>query len=214
MAEQTYPSTAGGAVMAPRWRSALVPLVALVALLVGSVGIWLWMRPPTEGSPEATFARDMSAHHTQAIEMALAVRDRSTNAELRQFALDVILTQQAQIGQMQGWLAVWGLPLAGPQPPMAGQPTMMGMATPEQVAALQTMPIDKAEVSYLQLMIRHHQGGVQMAQEALRQTNRPEVVRLASAIVQAQQSEIEYMQQLLAQRGATPLEPMQMPMGG
>lgn len=55
----------------------------------------------------------MSDHHAQAVEMALLARDRTNDEELRRFALDIILTQQAQIGQMQGWLAVWERPLAG-----------------------------------------------------------------------------------------------------
>lgn len=90
---------------------------------------------------------------------------------------------------------------------------MMGMANREQVNELRTLPVPETEVSFLQLMIRHHQGGVMMAQEALRQTSRPEVVRLAEAISNGQQSEIEYMQGLLKQRGADlpdPLEPMDM----
>lgn len=106
------------------------------------------------------------------------------------------------------WLAVWGRPLAGSQPDMQ----MPGMATQQQINELQTLPVAAMETSFLQLMIRHHQGGVAMAQAALRQTRRPEVAPLAMAIVQGQQSEISYMEQLLKQRGAAPLpstEPMQ-----
>lgn len=85
----------------------------------------------------------------------------------------------------------------------------MGMATRPQINDLQTQPVPEAEVSFLQLMIRHHQGGVLMAQAALRQTQRPEVVRLATAISAGQQSEIEYMESLLEQRGAKPLPPLE-----
>jgi uncharacterized protein (DUF305 family) len=49
----------------------------------------------------------------QAVEMALVLRDRTSDAELRQFALDILLTQQVPIGQMQGWLAMWGVPFSG-----------------------------------------------------------------------------------------------------
>jgi uncharacterized protein (DUF305 family) len=193
----------------------------LVALIFGLGLVALWSvvllglvpRLPAEGSPEVTFARDMAAHHTQAVEMALILRDRSNDEELRRFALDILLTQQAQIGQMDGWLAAWGLPLSGLQPPMSGMGEMMGMATRKQINELQTLAVSNAEVSFLQLMIRHHQGGVIMAQAALRQTNRPEVVRLATAIVAGQQSEIDYMTDLLARRGAEPLPPLEpMPM--
>lgn len=162
---------------------------------------------PKEGSPEVVFARDMSAHHAQAVEMALLLRDRSQDPALRTFALDLILTQQAQIGQMQGWLEVWGQPSAGLEPPMRGMAAQMGMASRAEVAELQTLPVPQAETRFLQLMIRHHQGGVGMA-EPLRTSPHPEVRRLAEAIVTGQRSEIEYLSRLLAGRGAAAPAPM------
>lgn len=182
----------------------LLPLLLLAAL----AALWLSAsRAPAEGSPEVNFSRDMAAHHAQAVEMALIARDRSSDEELRRFALDIMLTQQAQIGQMQGWLAAWGRPFSGAQPTMQ----MPGMATQQHINELQTLPVAEMETSFLQLMIRHHQGGIAMAEEALRQTNRAEVVQLASAIVRGQQSEIAYMQDLLKRRGAAaPTEPMSM----
>ena len=219
MLEQARTNQISPVALLPARPARLAGLVlALLLLLAGLTAFWLWTsRAPGEGSPETTFARDMGAHHAQAVEMALTIRDRSADTGLRQLALDIILTQQAQIGQMEGWLAVWDQPLSGPQPPMDGQGEMMGMATQEQVNQLATRPVPAAELSFLQLMIRHHQGGIALAQEALKRTSRPEVVRLARAIVQGQQSEITYMEALLKQRGApapTPLEPMQMDSGG
>lgn len=196
-----YPqSTPGVSLPQLRW---LWPALAGV-LLVALVGVWFW-RPtlPGASSPEVAFARNMAAHHGQAVEMALIMRDRTQNEELRTLALDIILTQQAQIGQMQGWLAAWSQPYASTDPPMAAQMQMPGMATEEDITALRTLPVPEAEVRFLQLMLRHHQGGVMMAQDALQATRRPEVVRLATAIVNAQQNEITYIQTLLKQRGAS-----------
>ncbi len=165
---------------------------------------------PGAGSTEVLFARMMEAHHQQAVTMALAIYQRTTDAELRIVALDIILTQQTQIGQMQGWMAVWDQPLAGPvEPPHAPtmddhammiNPSMTGMATQEEVNALSTLPLAEAERSMLDLMIRHHQGGVEMAAAVLSQTDRPEVVRLAQAIVTSQQSEIQTLQAMRAAR--------------
>jgi uncharacterized protein (DUF305 family) len=76
------------------------------------------------------------------------------------------------------------------------------MATLEQVYALDSLPVSGAEISFLQLMIRHHQGGVAMAKQVLSQANRPEVLQLANSIVKSQQSEINYMKDLLQQWGA------------
>jgi uncharacterized protein (DUF305 family) len=185
-------------------------------IVVAGLG-WLWWnaRPPAEGDPAVTFARDMSAHHKQAVEMALIIRDRTADAELRQLLIDVILTQQAQFGQMQGWLQAWDLPAAGLQPPMTspmlhnGQlmaitPEMMGMQPQAKVNELGALELAQAEIQFLQLMIAHHRGGVQMAESVLAQTQRPEVRRLAESIITAQTGEISYMQELLRWRGVAP----------
>lgn len=189
----------------------LVLLLLLLVLLATALAVssFSLSRAPAEGSPEVNFSRDMATHHAQAVEMALIARDRSSDEELRRFALDIMLTQQAQIGQMQGWLAAWGRPLTGVQPTMQ----MPGMATQQQINELVALPVAEMEASFLQLMIRHHQGGIMMAEDALRRTKRTEVVQLAQAIVNSQQSEIDYMQDLLKRRGVAapmPTAPMNM----
>jgi len=184
------------------------PLLVLLALPVGLFAGWLLFgRAPAEGSPEVTFARDMTAHHDQAVEMATLIRDRTADESLRAFTLDIMLTQQAQAGMMQGWLGIWGRPPAKGAP-MGGQGETMGMATPEQVSQLKALPLDQAEQHFLRLMIRHHVGGVVMARAALQDARHPEVRRLAESIVQGQQGEIDYMQELLTRRGAAP-EPVE-----
>src|SRR3954454_13245543 len=179
---------------------------------------------PGDSSPEAGFARDMSVHHAQAVAMAEAIRDRTADPELKLLATDIALGQQGQIGRMSGWLDEWGLSIGSTRPPMAwitdsdmpempgmdmGAPElenglMPGMATRPQVSALSTLPVDQAETSFLQLMIAHHRAGVVMAQAILDRTDRPEVIRLATSIVNSQQAEIELMTDMLAKRGATP----------
>ncbi len=192
--------------------SARFPLVRLaviggIVILLAALGVttWGWISnlKPGADSPEVSFAYDMGAHHSQAVEMAVKIRDRTTDPDLRILTIDMTLTQQAQLGQMQGWLAAWGQPFASPEPVMGGQGQMMGMATLQQLQALDTLPVAEAEISFLQLMIRHHQGGVAMAKQVLAQTNRPEVLQLANAIVNSQQSEIKYMKELLQKRGVT-----------
>jgi uncharacterized protein (DUF305 family) len=115
-------------------------LLAIVfgSLVVTVLALYLTSRPPGDDSAEAGFARDMMVHHAQAVEMAGILRDKSVSPEMETLATDIALTQQAQIGQMQGWLAVWGLPMTGAEPPMAwmGHHTdgrMPGMATPEEI---------------------------------------------------------------------------------
>jgi hypothetical protein len=135
-------------------RSAAPPLIwlllalAAIALVGGVLFLWNANAAPAEASPEVTFARDMSAHHNQAVEMALILRDRTEDPDLRLFALDIMLTQQAQIGQMQGWLSVWQRPLQGAEAPMAGHGVMMGMATQAEVNELRELPVAEAETRF------------------------------------------------------------------
>lgn len=190
--------------------------VALVAALVGALGA-LWFAharssaPPDFGA-DAGFSRDMQAHHAQAVEMALLVRDRSTDEELRTVAYDILTSQQHQAGQMYGWLVQWGLPQTGSDEPMAwvgdghadahSRPdgTMPGMATPEQLDELRAAEGLAAERLFLRLMIAHHEGGVAMADAALAQARTTEVRTLARAISSAQASEIALLQRMLDDR--------------
>lgn len=180
-----------------------LPAVAGLALGAALLALALWAgRPPGEGSAEVRFARDMIAHHEQAVEMALIMRDRAVDETVRVLADDIILTQQSQGGRMAGWLEVWGRPFAGAEAPMAGHGAAMGMAPQGEINALRTLPAAEAETRFLQLMISHHEGGVIMAQAALDAGARPEVERLAEAIVRGQRQENELMRGLLAARGA------------
>lgn len=204
--------------------TAIATLVALGALfLAGLTGYGLAGRGqhPSDTSAEAGFARDMQTHHAQAVQMALIIRDKTTDPVLRSVAYDIATGQQQQAGQMYGWLAVWGLPQTGTEPAMtwmnqpgsgshdmsnmggnsAGQGTTMpGMATPAQLKNLQQATGVQAERLFLQMMIAHHRGGVQMAQAVLERTTQPEVSTLARSIVTAQQAEIGQMTALLQER--------------
>jgi uncharacterized protein (DUF305 family) len=186
----------------------LVAVLAAAFVAAFGLAVWLYLsgRPPGDGSAEAGFARDMMVHHAQAVGMAEIVRDKTESEEVRILAADIALTQQAQIGQMQGWLAVWGLPVTRTEPAMAwmGHPTegrMPGMATPEEVNRLRNAPPEEADAMFLRLMIPHHQAAVPMAETVLEQTDRPEVEQLAQAIATSQRAEIGVMEDMLRQMG-------------
>jgi uncharacterized protein (DUF305 family) len=77
----------------------------------------------------------------------------------------------------------------------------MGMASPEDIARLEAASGSEADRIYLELMIRHHQGGVQMAQAALDRASNPHVLDLAGKMVAAQSTEINALQGLLDRIG-------------
>lgn len=167
---------------------------------------------PGEGSADVGFTRDMRTHHGQAVEMAELLRDRTEDEELQILAADVALGQQGQMGQMRGWLDTWGLEPTSTAPPMVwahgsgpDTGTMPGLASDDEVARLAESSGDAAEVLFLQLMIRHHQGGVHMAGIAEDLVEESQVRTLARSIGESQLAEITYLKELLAERGGTPL---------
>ncbi|MEF2975682.1 DUF305 domain-containing protein [Subtercola sp. YIM 133946] len=203
-------------------------LLLVVGLVVGRVTTPVTSTPGTL-SAEAGFARDMQVHHQQAIDMALIIRDQTTDPEIRQLAYDIATSQGQQAGQMFAWLNLWKLPQRSPVPAMtwmtlptldqsqaehgmnmssvaatdaaiAASPTMPGMASQTDLARLQTLTGVDAEKLFLTLMIAHHRGGVEMADALVARSTNPDVVALANTIITAQTSEITYMQQLLAAR--------------
>jgi len=180
-------------------------LVLLAGCAAGATVVLFLTRPPGDDSPEAGFARDMMVHHAQAVQMAEIVRDKTQSDAIKLLAADIALTQQAQIGMMQGWLQVWGLLPTGTEPAVSwmGHLTegpMPGMATPEEIDLLFKASPEEADRLFLPLMIVHHQGAIPMAEAILERTSRPEVRQLAEAIEASQRAEIRTMQEMLRDR--------------
>jgi uncharacterized protein (DUF305 family) len=181
--------------------------LALLSIILGVSLIATFVfrpRDPGDNSVEAGFARDMSVHHSQAVEMAIIVHDRTNDPDLKYLTQDIFISQQDQIGQMEGWLNLWGLSQTGSEPAMSwmGHPVeglMPGMATPDQVDSLRTLPVDQMNQEFLTLMIAHHQAGIEMAQAALQRSDNDQVKLMAQSIVASQQGEITIMQEKLAQ---------------
>ncbi|MEU9865757.1 DUF305 domain-containing protein [Streptomyces sp. NPDC047971] len=173
---------------------------------------------PVSDSADAGFARDMSVHHQQAVEMSFIVRDRTQDEEVRRLAYDIANTQANQRGMMLGWLDMWGLPKveSGTEPmtwmgmeahgdtgPLDGA-LMPGMATKTELDRLRKATGKDAEILYLQLMTDHHKGGVHMARGCVDKCSVEIERNLAQGMVDAQESEIALMVDLLKARGAKP----------
>ena len=197
---------------------AVVACAAVVAVLVPSLGGDAAQETPVPGeqSADAGFARDMQVHHAQAVEMSFLILDRTEDPLVKSMALDIASTQQHQIGQMYAWLELWGVSQTGSAPAMAWMNSsalddphhpeeegtgasvpMPGMATQTEMDRLQETSGAAAERLWLRLMIRHHLGGIDMAQTALDLAADPEVKQLAEAMVSSQQSEVDQMRQML-----------------
>ncbi|WP_030173759.1 DUF305 domain-containing protein [Spirillospora albida] len=199
-------------------RRATAVLVAVLLLAAAAVAASAFLRSggPGPDGPEAGFARDMSAHHAQAVRMSFIVRDRTRDERVRLLAYDIANTQSQQIGMMTAWLDEWDAPKADPGGSMrwmghgahgggaggASGARMPGMATEAQIGELQKADGRDAETRYLSLMIEHHRGGVEMARAVLARTGHDRVERLARTMVDGQEAEIRLMEGMLRERGA------------
>jgi uncharacterized protein (DUF305 family) len=189
------------------------------ALVLGLLGFMIGLnvgRPnwPAEGSADVGFARDMSTHHAQAVEMGMIAFQKATREDVRSLGYDIALTQKGQIGTMQGWLDTWGVPTTGNDRPMLWVPggeamldgnRMPGMATREEIGQLMDATGEQVDILFLQYMIRHHLGGFHMVEAVLAADPSPPVRELAETMKRNQGAEVIVMQNHLRELGASPL---------
>jgi uncharacterized protein (DUF305 family) len=201
----------------PRWAKLIVGSLVAAALLFSAyvVGVLTTVeRHPGDASPEAGFARDMITHHSQAVEMAMIAWQKGASDVIRTEGYDIATGQGHQIGIMQGWLQQWGLDPTGPDRAMAWMPDapplgpgglMPGMATRVEIDRLLTLSGKDFDILFCQLMLRHHQGGIHMADGVLATTEQPRVRDLAQRIKNSQSIEVEIFRAQLDRFGAKPL---------
>lgn len=206
-------------------------LVALCALALGAVagaGLgWIAARPASAaaarpGPVDIGFAQSMSQHHQQAIGMAQLMLD-GRPTPLANLARGIAAAQLLELGEMHGWLKLWGhelLPpsksmdwmLLGKAPPSEEllqylldcrrSPTgMSGLATDAEILQLRQLDGRARDAHFLQLMLAHHQGGIPMARFTAEQADVAVVRELAARVVLEQSEEIGLilrMQQAMA----------------
>lgn len=143
------------------------------------------------------FVQMMIPHHQQAVEMSdLLLAKSGVHADVRTLAQQIKAAQQPEIDQMQSWLDDRGVDDSS----MGGMDHsghMGGMLTAEQLAALKDANGSEGQKLYLEGMIAHHQGAIEMANNVLGVGQDPEVEKLAESIVRTQQAEITEMEKML-----------------
>jgi len=134
---------------------------------------------------DAQFIDGMIEHHQGAITMAEQALEQAEHEELRTLAKAVITAQQAEIEQMTSWRQSWYPNLA----PTGGMEMDMGDM---EVSNDESKPFDQR---FIEAMISHHQGAIDMATMAQQMAEHQEIKDLADSIITAQQAEIEQMQE-------------------
>jgi uncharacterized protein (DUF305 family) len=187
----------------------------LTAVVYGQLGYKAAPHELSMSGVDIGFAQDMSAHHQQAALMADMLTPDAA-PEMRALADQIRLTQIREIGVMMGWLQIAQAPTTSSSPMTwmgsehdhqwtAGATTMPGMASRDDLTRLQRATGRDNEILFLQLMIRHHQGGIDMAAYANKHTTTDAVGHTTFAMIDEQTQEVGLMTILLEQRSAPTL---------
>jgi len=156
------------------------------------------VEPADSNADDVTFATDMIPHHEQAVEMSALVPDRSSNPEVVKLASEISAAQGPEIETMKVFLVQWtgGEAPAGHEGhDMGGK--MPGMVDDGTMAKLESLKGSEFDTLWLQSMIEHHRGAIEMAKAELANGANADAKNLAQTIVTAQEAEITQMKQML-----------------
>jgi uncharacterized protein (DUF305 family) len=147
------------------------------------------------------FVQGMIPHHEGAIEMAELVEGRTDRQELIDLANEIIEVQDEEISLLRGMLDRMG----ADEMAMDGMGEMdhgdMGMMDDAEMEELRQLEGEEFDRRFMEAMIVHHQGAIDMAEQVLAEGQDDEVAGLAQLVIDAQQTEIEQMEQWLEEWG-------------
>jgi uncharacterized protein (DUF305 family) len=183
-----------------RWQ--VVVVVIVLCFLAGLLGWWLNdPDDPSFNSVDVGFLADMETHHNGAINLSFDYLDRSHDPVVKHFAQEIISSQTQELAVMNSYLNQAGgaNAIAGDDVAMEwmGHPVapsaMPGIPTKDERAELDASSGLAADDVFTRLMIRHHAGGIAMAEYAAAHGEHSGVRRLAATMAKVQRTEIDEM---------------------
>ena len=179
----------------------------------GSSGSATEVSTTEHNDADVTFASDMITHHAQALSMVDLTLDRPLDPEVQALAEDIRAAQGPEIETMADWLTKWGeeVPETMRDHANAGHDMddmaddmddmdhddMPGMMTADDMDALENASDSEFQDMWLEMMVEHHEGAVEMAETEQEDGQFKDAVDLAGQIIDAQTQEIDTMQGLL-----------------
>jgi uncharacterized protein (DUF305 family) len=201
----------------PSWPPSLPQAVILVAALCLVTGVVGWRLAqgdhPGRGSVDVGFLEDMQTHHLQALEIGYAYLEHGSEPTLRHISRDIISDQGIEVGQMRSVLSEWGFQstpdpegtaMAWMHEPHPAQ-QMPGMATGADLDRLRNAQGEEADDLFTQLMIRHHEGGIHMAEFAATAAETSNIRNFARGMAASQRSEIGEINAVRSRLGLAPI---------
>ncbi|GAA2145523.1 DUF305 domain-containing protein [Nocardioides koreensis] len=161
---------------------------------------------------DVEFAQGMIPHHQQAVEMSQLAESHAAGAEVRKLASDIESAQGPEIDTMTQWLQDWGKDVPSDSDGDMGGMGGMDMGDgshmdvddmPGMMSADDMHELDRAHGAgwdrmFLVMMIRHHEGAIEMARTEQAEGQNTDALALAEEIEKAQTTEIAQMKDMLA----------------
>ncbi|MFE2634706.1 DUF305 domain-containing protein [Streptomyces scopuliridis] len=146
---------------------------------------------------DVSFAQGMIPHHRQAVEMAGLAATRASSAEVKKLAAEIKKAQDPEIKTLSGWLTSWDA-----QVPSQGSMDHTGHSMPGMMGDSDMSTLEKAsgpafDTAFLKLMVKHHEGAVEMARTEKSDGADQSAKDMADAIITSQSAEITRMNTLL-----------------
>jgi uncharacterized protein (DUF305 family) len=154
-------------------------------------------QPAGYNADDVAFATNMIPHHQQAVDLSAMVPDRSTDAQLVALAEQISAAQQPEINVMKVFLVQWNENPDTNSGHAGHGSAMAGMVDAATIAKLQSLNGAEFDKLWLESMISHHQGAIEMAKAEIANGDNVDAKALAKNIVTTQEAEIGQMKQML-----------------
>ena len=207
--ETTDPAAVEPPTGPPWWRRPVnvVALIVTCSLVFGMVGFMVGQESVgiDHNDVDTGFLQDMRGHHEQAVAMSfIFLEAEGTHPGLRTIARSITFGQGIEIGRMIQMLRDLGeyeANMSGVAMNWMGMSAdvddMPGMASDDDINRLANSSGVEADEAFVELMVRHHLGGIEMAEFAAERALSPEVRAMAASMAAAQTDEITEMRLLV-----------------
>jgi uncharacterized protein (DUF305 family) len=154
-------------------------------------------QPAGYNADDVAFATNMIPHHQQAVDLSAMVPDRSTKTDLVALAQQISAEQQPEINVMKVFLVQWNENPDTNSGHAGHGDTMQGMVDAATMTKLESLNGQEFDKLWLESMIGHHQGAIEMAKAEIANGDNMDAKNLAKNIVTTQEAEIGQMKQML-----------------
>ncbi|WP_406468641.1 DUF305 domain-containing protein [Streptomyces sp. NBC_01594] len=148
---------------------------------------------------DISFSNEMIQHHRQAIEMAALADSRASSKEVKDLATKIEGEQDPEIKTMSEWLTSWGEQVPEDMSGMGHDmsSSMPGMMSSDDMDKLKKASGAEFDKMFLEMMVKHHEGAVEMAKTEQADGKYGAATKLADDVVTAQTAEIKQMNEML-----------------